>query len=359
MSIILLLVRLLLVGVFLLSGVAKLADRTGSRQAMVDFGLPGRLAAPFGILLPLVELVVAGALLFVNSARWGALLAIALLLLFVAGITVNLAKGRRPDCHCFGQIGSEPIGQRTILRNIILASLAALMVWLGPGFNVLSWLSTIPLIQVVGLTAVLLILMLLIAEGWLSIHLMRQNGRLLLRMEALEEQCLSGEKTLVKGNPRPENRRNVRNGLSIGAVAPPFSLPDLSGTTVTLEELQAEGRTVLLVFSDPKCGPCMNLMPRIAEWQKRHSGELSLVVVSRGGLEVNHVSALKHGLTNILIQSDREVASAYEAHGTPSAVLVLPDRRIGSRLASGIDGVSELMEQVTRKTELHSPTSMR
>lgn len=172
---------------------------------------------------------------------------------------------------------------------------------------------------------------------------------------------MSGQKTLQRSSPRSENRRNVRSGLPIGALAPTFNLPDLSGTTVTLEKLQTKGRNILLVFSDPKCGPCINLMPRIAEWQKRHSDTLSLVVVSRGGLEANQVGALKHGLTNLLIQRDREVAMAYEAYGTPSAVLVLPDRRIGSRLASGIDGVSELIEQVTRKTELqlHAPTSIR
>ena len=40
MDIALLVVRLLLAGVFAVSGVAKLADRAGSRQAMTDFGVP-------------------------------------------------------------------------------------------------------------------------------------------------------------------------------------------------------------------------------------------------------------------------------------------------------------------------------
>jgi uncharacterized membrane protein YphA (DoxX/SURF4 family) len=48
--------RLVLAAVFAVAGVAKLADRAGSRQAIVDFGLPARLATPLGILLPLYEL---------------------------------------------------------------------------------------------------------------------------------------------------------------------------------------------------------------------------------------------------------------------------------------------------------------
>ena len=46
------------------AGVAKRADREGSRRAIVDFGSPSALAAPLGLLLPLVEqLAVAVALI--------------------------------------------------------------------------------------------------------------------------------------------------------------------------------------------------------------------------------------------------------------------------------------------------------
>jgi hypothetical protein len=44
------------------AGVAKRADREGSRRAIVDFGSPSALAA-LGLLLPLVELAVAVALI--------------------------------------------------------------------------------------------------------------------------------------------------------------------------------------------------------------------------------------------------------------------------------------------------------
>ena len=44
----LLIARLLLALVFVVAGVAKLADRAGSRQAAVDFGVPVSLATPLG-----------------------------------------------------------------------------------------------------------------------------------------------------------------------------------------------------------------------------------------------------------------------------------------------------------------------
>src|SRR5579864_8951863 len=121
MDIVLLLVRLLLAVEFIISGLAKLIDRPGSRQAMLDFGVPARLATPSAILLPLAELVVAGSLIPIISAWWGALVALALLLLFTAAVGYHLTRGHTPSCHCFGQISSDPIGWPTLVRNLILS----------------------------------------------------------------------------------------------------------------------------------------------------------------------------------------------------------------------------------------------
>ena len=46
-----LIASLALAGVFLVAGLSKLADRQGSRQVLMDFGVPVPLASPLGILL--------------------------------------------------------------------------------------------------------------------------------------------------------------------------------------------------------------------------------------------------------------------------------------------------------------------
>src|SRR5438132_6776174 len=119
---VLLLIRFLLCGVFLVAGISKLRDRPGSRQALLDFGVPKALAGIFAILLPLAEIVVALALLPAASAWTGAVGALVLLCLFLIAIGVALARGRRPDCHCFGQIHSKPIGPDLMARNAVLAA---------------------------------------------------------------------------------------------------------------------------------------------------------------------------------------------------------------------------------------------
>src|SRR5918995_584070 len=133
MDVALLVARVLLVLVFSVAGITKLADRGGSKRALVDFGVPASLAAPLGVLLPLVELAVAAALIPASTAWWGAVGALVLLCLFVVGIGANLARGRRPECHCFGQLHSEPVGWKTLVRNGVLAAVAGFVVWRGYG----------------------------------------------------------------------------------------------------------------------------------------------------------------------------------------------------------------------------------
>src|ERR671916_2626020 len=155
MNLALLVIRLLLAAVFVVAGVAKLADRKGSRQAMIDFGVPTGLASPLGILLPLAELVCAVALIPSATAWWGAVGTLALVLLFVAGIGINLARGRKPECRCFGQLHSAPAGWSTLARNTVLAAPAAFVVWQGRegdvGPSAVGWVGALSAVQGLGL----------------------------------------------------------------------------------------------------------------------------------------------------------------------------------------------------------------
>lgn len=113
--------------VLVVSGVAKLVDRPATADAMVDLGVPEglRWAAP---LVPATELVLAFLLAVAATARWAAVGSLALLAVFSAAVGINLARGRRPDCNCFGRLTPGPIGVRTLVRNgalMILAVLAA------------------------------------------------------------------------------------------------------------------------------------------------------------------------------------------------------------------------------------------
>jgi hypothetical protein len=79
---------------------------------------------------------------------------------------------------------------------------------------------------------------LLVALGaWLVYQLLRQNGRILWRLEALEEQ-------VARLADAPAAR--APQGLDAGASAPDFELPDLGGKSVSLAGWR--GRRLLLLF---------------------------------------------------------------------------------------------------------------
>jgi methylamine dehydrogenase accessory protein MauD len=338
----LLIARLLLALVFVVAAIAKLADRAGSRQAIADFGVPVSLTGPLGIFLPLAELAVAVALIPSVTAWWGALGALALLLLFAAGIGINLALGRRPDCHCFGQLHSAPAGWSTIARNGVLAAVAGFVLWQGyeeAGPGGFSWLGSLTTAQLVLLIVGLVVLVLLMAQWWVLMHLLRQNGRLLVRLEALESGHASGGAELSLHEPQPSA------GLPVGSPAPAFELPDLRGETLTLDSLRAPGRPVMLLFTDPDCDPCTALLPEIGRWQRDYADEVTISLISRGAPEENRAKSAEHGVKHVLLQRDWETADAYQVDGTPSAVLVSPDGTIDTPLALGSEAVEALAAQ--------------
>lgn len=338
----LLIARLLLAFVFVVAGAAKLIDGAGSRRAIIDFGLPTALAIPLGILLPLAELIVAGALITTASAWWGAVGALALLLLFVGGISLNLARGRKPDCHCFGQLYSAPAGWSTLARNGLLAAVAGFLVWQGrhgAGPSALSWLGALSTAQFVGLIGGLVVLGILAAQWWFLIHLLTQNGRLLGRLEALEGSIAAG------GTAPSQNGIGMAAGLPVGAQAPDFSLLGLYGETITLEALRALGKPIMLHFTDPNCGGCMALLPEIGRWQREHADKVSIALVSRGTPEENQAKPAEHGVTGVLLQDEWEVGNTYQATKVPSAVLILPDGTIGSQLVVGPEDIQALVRR--------------
>jgi hypothetical protein len=333
--------RLALAAVFFLAGAAKLSDRAGSRAALVGFGLPPSLAAPLGVALPLVELVVAIALLPAASANWGGLGALILLGLFIVGIANVLVRGREADCHCFGQLHASPVGWSTLGRNVVLALIAA-FVLVGqrgrPAPSYLDWFGGFGTVEWVALSAAAFAVALLAAGTWFGMQLMRQHGRILLRLDALEREL--AERGLISARgaraPTPE-------GVPLGAPAPPFDAPNLQGGSTSLGELLAPGLPLMLVFTHPGCAPCTALLPEIAGWQGAHGARLTIVLISQGTIEENRARFAEAGVRRVLVQPAREIGDAYGAHLTPSAVLISPEGTVASGIAQGAVAIRDLV----------------
>ncbi len=338
MEIVLLVIRLLLATVFGVAGIAKLFDPAGSEKAFADFGVPKPLAKPLVYLLPATELLIAGSLLFVQSSWFGAVGAAGLLLIFSAGMLYQMAKGNAPDCHCFGQIHSEPVGVTSVLRNVALLVLAAFLAAqgrTGQGLNLVN--SNQDIMQfVIGIAVVVL----LGAVVFLLKRISEQQTQIMRRIELMELVARDGSSVERDGVGHPHE------GLPIGAQFPVFEIPDIIGTPISLASLKAEGKPVLFFFVSPTCTPCKALVPEFEQWQRGLGDKVKMVFVSNGKPEENLEKFGENAFETLLLQKDREVAELVRAKWTPTAVLMDRNGRIASHIAAGDTAIRELIAKI-------------
>jgi peroxiredoxin/uncharacterized membrane protein YphA (DoxX/SURF4 family) len=313
--------RLCLAAVFFVAGVAKLADRPGTRQALDDFDVSPRLVSPLLLLLPLAELATATALVFPITARWGAGGSLILLASFVVGLTRVLRRGEAPDCHCFGQLHSKPASWTTVARNLGLALPAAYVAIDGPGPSLTAWLAgthaTDLWLIAVGSLATL--------ATTASVLLWRDNRRL-----------------------RSSDGRAAAAPRQIGALAPRFTLPSAAGPVVSLQDILADNRACVLTFVHPGCGPCATLLPELAHWHDSITERVALTLVTPAKAVEAEKLAHQHALSNVLVDEQSSVMDAYGVTATPSAVLVASDGTVRSAPVVGRVAIESLIRLALR-----------
>ena len=343
-----LIARFIIAAVFFAAGAAKLWDLSGSRAAMAGFGLPKYLAAPLGVALPLVELAVGIVLIPAATAHWGALGALILLAVFVAGIANVMVRGREAECHCFGQLHSSRVGWSTLSRNLALALLAGFVFvgargGLAPSY--MDAISSVAATDLMVLSAITIALAVLAAAGWFMSHLLRQHGRLLLRLDRLEEELAARGFIGAPATGSPD-------GLAVGVPAPAFALSNLRGGWTTLEELLSADLPLMLVFGHPGCTPCVAMLPEIGGWQTAHARTLNIALISQGSADENRAASVEHGIERVLLQQGREIAEAYQAYATPSAVLVSKEGLIASPVVQGAALIRVMITSTTSPSDV-------
>ena len=104
----------------------------------------------------------------------------------------------------------------------------------------------------------------------------------------------------------------------------------------------------MLVFTSSGCGPCEALLPELAGWQHQHARRLTIAVISGGHEQATGDKAERHHLERVLIQPGREVSGAYQADGTPSAVVVGTDGLVASPVVGVAAAITTLVGQAAR-----------
>ena len=342
----LLIFRLVLFGVFALASISKLLDRAGSKKAVRDFGVPEDLVRPVAAALPIMEAVIALGLLYVTSSWLAAIGAFLLLLAFSIGMIAQMAAGKAPDCHCFGQVHSEPVGPTALIRNIVLALLAGVLIWSGSSFQgppIGATDAEIVQATVLFFLAVLGIVLL----GYLIKVIKRQDElvRRLGMVEAFDESVFDTQERNEAGDPS--------DGLPIGAPLPDFAIPELNGRIMRVDDLLMTHKPSLFLFVGPTCVPCEGLLAEFDEWEEALGDRVNIVYVSSGDVESNKKKFGKHGRL-VLVEKERTFAPSVRAKWTPSAIFVDANGNIASHLAAGDVAVRRLAGMVMNAPDLGS-----
>lgn len=306
--------------VFVVSGVAKLLDRDGTREAVAGFGVPAGLASPVALALAPAEMLVAALLLIPPTRGIGLVAALVLLVAFTAAVVLAINAGRRPDCRCFGRIGGADISGRTVARNAVLIALAvAGLAALATDTDPSSAATAVAVVAGLGLAAAILA-----AEG--------AAGRAARRRREAQDEA-TFETEVVQHR------------------APDFTLLDLTGGETSLADLLAPGRPVLLVTLSHGCGPCKRLRPDVARWAQVLESQLTVAVLATGTAEANLTSYADMPHLRVLVD-ESGVREELGTGSTPSAVVIGPDGVIASAVANGEPLVRRLLVSAVTGAEI-------
>lgn len=335
MELVLLIVRLALFAILAVAGVAKLLDREGSEKAVAGFGTPEPFVKTFAILIPIAEVIFAACLLFTTYSWLGAAGALLLMVTFIGGMLVQMIRGEAPDCHCFGQIHSEPVGPKSLIRNILIAVLPVVLLVSGRTQQGPALGETHGQIAANAVLAALVVFA-IVGFSYL-LRLIRENGLLKRRVELLE---------MLENGGMPIERDEAgdpTDSLPIGAPFPDFKLPDIAGKLVTFDHLIADPIPKLFLFVGPACKPCKAMLEEFAEWKREFDGKLRIVFVSKGSVAENLERFGNELSQGMLLQKNMEFAAELHIKWTPAAILVGADGNIASHPAVGDLAIRDLV----------------
>ena len=120
-------IRLMLGGVFVWAGTAKLVEIPSFVETVTAFDmLPADWAAPFALSVVWIELIAGGLLLLGIWPRSNALVLLVLLVVFSVALGINMYRGNDVTCGCFGGDGEASLAW-TLLRDLFLVGGAVVL----------------------------------------------------------------------------------------------------------------------------------------------------------------------------------------------------------------------------------------
>jgi len=137
-------IRIALGFIFIYSAIPKIVDPPAFAQAIWNYRLvPTLLVNGLAIILPWLELISGIALVCGLFRRGAALLVGVMIVVFMAALLVNLARGNALDCGCFSLAAAPKSHEELIagMRLDVMRDLGILLMVLQVFFTPITWRS--------------------------------------------------------------------------------------------------------------------------------------------------------------------------------------------------------------------------
>lgn len=120
--------RLTLAIYLLPSGVLKLRHQQEFTEGLRNYRLlPPRATRWFGAIIPLLEILLGAALVLGLMLPITSVVLALVLVVFILAMVINIQRGRKIECSCYGITSTKVIGRGAVTRSILLLSLDLLL----------------------------------------------------------------------------------------------------------------------------------------------------------------------------------------------------------------------------------------
>jgi len=126
--------------------------------------------------------------------------------------------------------------------------------------------------------------------------------------------------------------------VSVGAIAPLWTLETPDGGSIALEDLR--GKVVIMDFWATWCGPCRQVMPYLQELHESYGEELVVIGVNTWEQEDPAAFMVENGYTYSVVINGDAVAQEYFVEGIPTFYVIAPDGTVAFH-AVGADPANE------------------
>ncbi|MGD6898425.1 TlpA disulfide reductase family protein [Bacillus infantis] len=172
------------------------------------------------------------------------------------------------------------------------------------------------------------------------------TGIILLALFIIDKTVLKDKGVVNKVLPaekyeRLENPEEIAVGIEPGNKAPDFTLTDIEGKTVSLNDYK--GKRVFLNFWASWCPPCKAEMPDMQElYEEKAIGDFEILAVNMTFIEKNKGDEMDfvkdNGLTfPIPLDVKGQVMGEYEIMAYPTSFFIDSDGIIRSRVMGAVD----------------------